>query len=115
MLRLVRKQPTCPSCGIVVADATYRPWPGNLTLTATDGSEILPSRGALPHRRAEQAVSAAAAADIEQAQARLEFVTQHIIELIYEIHCSCGHAILRTAPQLTRAMRHTRGRWVSLG
>jgi hypothetical protein len=73
---------------------------------------MVPSRRAHPHRRAEQAMSTAAAADVEQARARLNFVVRHIIELIYEIHCVCERAILRTAPQITRPMRRTRGKWV---
>jgi hypothetical protein len=65
-------------------------------------------------RLAEQDLAAAAAEDADQAQARLDFLNDHIGELIYDLRCRRGHSTLRTGPQIIRAMRRTAGRWVSL-
>ena len=115
MLQRVSKQFTCPRCEEVVADAVYQPWAGNLTVTSIEGYRIAPSRWSIQMRLVEQEVSSAVAEDLDEAQARLEFLKSHIGELIYDIRCRHGHSTLRTGPQITRALRRTRGRWVSLG
>jgi len=110
----VSKQLTCPRCGDVVADAVYRPWIGSLTITSTEGHQITPGRWAVQLRLVEQDMASAAADDLEEAQTRLDFVKRNIGELIYDIRCRRGHSTLRTGPQITRALRRTPGRWVSL-
>ena len=114
MLRGVSKQLTCPGCGDVVADAVYWPWSGRLTLTSTEGYQITPARWAVQLRLVEQDLASVAVGDREKAQARLDFVKRNIGELIYDIPCRRGHSTLRTGPQITRALRRTPGRWVSL-
>ena len=59
-------------------------------------------------------ITSASVEDLEEAQARLDFVKRNIGELIYDIRCRRGHATLRTGPQIARALRRTPGRWVSL-
>ena len=109
---MVRKQLTCPRCDDVVADATHRPWIGRLTIVSADGHPITPSSWAIQMRLVEQEL--AAAEDVAQARARLDFLKSHIGELIYDLRCRRGHSTLRTGPQIIRAMRRTAGRWVSL-
>jgi hypothetical protein len=113
---MVSKQLTCPRCDDVVADAMYRPWAGRLTVSSTEGEPITPSRWAIQLRLAEQELAAATAAaeGVVPAQARLDFLKDHIGELIYDIRCRRGHSTLRTGPQIIRALRRTPGRWVSL-
>ncbi len=74
----------------------------------------MPGGWVIQLRVAEQDVAAAAAEDLQEAQARLDFVGRNIGELIYDIRCRCGHSTLRTGPQITRAVRRAKGRWVSL-
>jgi hypothetical protein len=112
--RWVSKQLICPRCGDVVADVEYRPWGGSLTITSTEGHQITPSGWAIQLRLAEQDVASAAAEDLQEARARLEFLGRHIGELIYDIRCRRGHSTLRTGPQITRAVRRAKGHWVSL-
>jgi hypothetical protein len=49
----VSKQLICPSCGVVVADATHTRWPGNLVLVAPDGRSLMPESVGVLLRRAE--------------------------------------------------------------
>lgn len=111
---MVSKQLTCPRCDDVVADAVYRPWAGRLTIISTEGSPITPGSWAIQMRLVEQHLAVAAAEDVEQTQARLDFLKCHFGELIYDIRCRRGHSTLRTGPQIIRALRRTPGRWVSL-
>ncbi|MDQ3765558.1 MAG: hypothetical protein M3460_30250 [Actinomycetota bacterium] len=114
MLRQVSKQLICPRCGDVVADAVYRPWVGSLTITSTEGHRIMPGGWALQLRLVQQDVASASDEDLQEAQARLDFVRRQVGELIYDIRCRRGHSTLLTEPQIIRAMRRTPGRWVDL-
>jgi hypothetical protein len=114
VLRRVSKQLTCPRCDDVVADVVYRPWAGSLTITSTEGYRIMPGGWAIQRRLAEQEVAAAAAEDRQEARARLDFVGRHFGELIYDIRCRRGHSTLQTGPQISRALRHAKGRRVNL-
>lgn len=114
MLRRVRKQLTCPRCNDVVADVIYVPWIGSLTITSVEGDQVTPSGWALQLRRVEQDLALASIEDRAGAQARFDFVSRNIGEVIYDIRCGRGHSTLRTGRQITRALRNTRGRWVSL-
>lgn len=113
VLRRVSKQLTCSRCDDVVADVVYRPWAGSLTITSTEGYRIMPGGWAIQLRLAEQEV-AAAAEDRQEARARIDFLGRHFGELIYDIRCRRGHSTLRTEPQISRAVRHAKGRWVNL-
>jgi len=113
--RQVTKQLTCPHCGDVMAEASYRPLSGWLTITGPDGYQLNPQEGALHARRAEQEGAAASSpARQEQAQADLRFIKQHIGELMYDLPCHRGHHVLATAPQITRAVRRAKGNWAEL-
>lgn len=113
MLRRVSKQLICPRCGDVVADAVYQRWTGRLTITSIEGHQIAPSGWAVAFRLIQQDMTSASVEDLEEAQARLGFVRRNIGELIYDIRCRRGHSTLRTGPQIARALRRNRGRWVT--
>jgi hypothetical protein len=110
----MRKQLTCPRCGDVVADVTYVPWTGSLTITSVNGDQITPSGWALQLRRVEQDLALASTDHLAEAQARFDFVNRNVGEVIYDLRCLRGHSTLRTAAQITRALRRTPGRWVTL-
>ncbi len=40
--RRISKQLICPVCGVVVADATYTRWPGDLELVSPEGTSLMP-------------------------------------------------------------------------
>jgi hypothetical protein len=116
VFRRVDKQLTCPRCGNVVADASYRPLSGTLTVTAVEGTVVLPAGAAVQLGIAERSLAGATTtADREEAQARLDFVRRNVGEVIYEMRCQRGHVTMRTAPQITRAVRRAGGRWAALG
>ena len=109
------KKLLCPRCGDVLADADYRPMAGSLALSAPGGSQLTPEMGATHIRRAEQELASAdTSAGADEARARLEFIRRHVGELRYDLPCHRGHYTLATAPQITRALRHAKGDWVSL-
>jgi hypothetical protein len=109
----VTKQLMCPSCGVVVATAVLRRWPGSLVLTAVDGTPLPPESVALQIQRARARLAAnprdPAAVD------RLAFLEDHLEELVFDLTCRAGHSILRTMPQIARAIRSTPGPLVGLG
>lgn len=109
MLRRIRKPLTCPACGDIAAEADYTPWRGDLRLVSYDGSPISPISGSVELRLAQQQ-----AATSPQARDRVETVKRSLGELIYDIHCPRGHSTLRTAPQITRALRRAGGPWARL-
>lgn len=113
-MRRVCKQLTCPGCGDVVADVVYVSWIGSLTITSAEGDQITPSGWALQLRRVERDLALASVEDRAQAQARFDFVNRNVGEVIYDLRCRRGHSTLCTGRQITRALRHTPGRWVSL-
>ena len=113
VLRRVSKQLTCPRCGDVVANAVYQRWTGRLTITSIEGHQITPGDWAVQLQLVQQDMASASVGDLEEAQARLDFVRRNIGELIYDIRCRRGHSTLRTGPQIARVLRRTSGRWVS--
>jgi hypothetical protein len=115
MFEPVTKTLVCPVCGDVIAHARYRGWPGNLTLSAVGGYPINPTAAGVLRRIAERELADAtgpAARDL--AEARVELIDRSSAELIYDLTCGRGHSTLRTAPQITRAMKQTPGDWVDL-
>jgi hypothetical protein len=104
----------CASCGDVIAEATYRPLIGSLTITAPEGYQLFPQKGAILIRIAEQQLAASAAAQEEQAQKQLTFIKRHLGEVMYDLPCHRGHHTLATAPQIAHALRRAKGNWVSL-
>ena len=109
------KKLLCPRCGDVLADADYRPMVGSLALSTPEGYKLTPEIGAVHLRRVEQELATAdSTAGADEARTRLEFVRHNIGEGMYDLPCHRGHYTLGTAPQITRALRHAKGDWVSL-
>jgi hypothetical protein len=116
MRRRTAKRLTCPVCGVVVADATYQRFPGNLVLVDTAGNRLQPESVALQERRLRGALERASSpAGEQEARERLEFLERHRSELVYDLRCRNGHSLLRTMPQLVRAVRDAEGEWAHLG
>jgi hypothetical protein len=92
----------------------YVPWIGSLTITSAEGDQITPNGWALQLRQVKRDLALASVEDRAQAQARFDVVNRNVGEVIYDLRCRRGHSTLRTGPHITRALRHTPGRWVSL-
>jgi hypothetical protein len=115
MLKPLSKTLVCPACGDVIAYARYRRWPGNLVLTAVAGHVVNPIGAGVLRRIAERRLAEAPdAADRDSARDTIYFLYRSSAELVYELQCPRGHRLLRTAPQITRAMTRTPGDWVDL-
>ena len=110
MWGVVRRQLTCPQCGVVLGDAMSRRLPPALVVTSTDGLRVVPESVGLQLRRekARAAAGEAGAAD------RVTFLERHLEEMIVDLRCRNGHSTLRTMPQLARAVRRAGGQWVDL-
>jgi hypothetical protein len=111
VLRRISKPLTCPACGAVAAEADYGPWRG-LKLVSFDGRPLSPVSGGVQLRLAQQ--EEASSGGSPAARDRVETVKRGLGELIYDIHCPRGHSTLRTAPQITRALRRAQGPWARL-
>jgi hypothetical protein len=109
--RLV-KQLTCRTCGDVVADAEYRPFPSTLRLHGLDGTLLQPTGGAVLVRLAQRQLADPGDPGHADAQARLDYLRENLGELMYDLRCPRGHVTLATMPGIVRAMRRTPGRWV---
>jgi hypothetical protein len=108
----VTKHLVCPSCGVVLATATYRRFPGRLVVTLLDGAPLPPESVGLQLARAK---SRAAADPRDPAAAdRLAFLQRHLDGMVFDIPCPNGHSLLRTMPQLARSIRTSPGDWVDL-
>jgi hypothetical protein len=108
----VTKQLMCPICGVVVATAVHRRWPGSLVLTSVDGTPLPPESVALQLQRARARV-AAKPRDPAEAD-RVAFLEDNVYELVFDLACRNGHSILRTMPQIARAIRSSPGQLVDL-
>ncbi len=65
-------------------------------------------------RRAQQGLDSPEEPVRATAEERIAFLRRHLEELVCELHCRRGHTVLRTVPQIARAMRSARRAWVSL-
>jgi len=91
VLRQVRKQLLCPRCD----DVVYVPWIGSLIITSVESCQVTPSGWALQLRWVEQDLALASMDDRAEAQARCDFVSRNVGEVIYDIRCRRGHSTLR--------------------
>jgi hypothetical protein len=115
MALVVERTLVCPACGDVIGYARYRRWPGNLAITAVAGHPLNPVAAGVLRRIAERELAdATGAVGRDQAQDFIDFIDKHSTELIYDLTCPRGHPILRTAPQITRAMTRSGGGWTDL-
>jgi hypothetical protein len=113
--RRITKKLTCPACGAIVADATYRRWPSDLVIVSVDGHLVQPTGVALQIRIAEQEIAAAAGSpEQDAAEARLAYLRRNASELVYDLRCRNGHRVLQTMPQIVHRVRSSPGSWVTL-
>ncbi len=63
---------------------------------------------------AEQRLKSASAEDYPEAKRRLDFIVRNAGDRLYDIKCPGGHYTLKTAPEITRAIRRAAGDQVSL-
>ena len=65
-------------------------------------------------RSTEQRLASASEQDRPEASRRRQFVLGHPGDRLYDLKCPDGHYTLRTAPQISAAIRRTPGTWVTL-
>jgi ribosomal protein S27E len=106
------KQLICPECGQVMATASWGLFRG-LRITAPEGFLVTPVSNDLMLRSTEQRLVSASAAGPE-ARRRRDFVLSHPCDRFYDIKCPNGHFTLRTAPQISSAIRRAPGDQVIL-
>ena len=109
----VSKQLICPQCGQVMAAAVFRVF-GGLRITTPDGVLLPPVTGDLLLTIAEQRLKSASAEDYPEAKRRLDFIVRNSGDRLYDIKCPGGHYTLKTAPEITRAIRRAAGDQVTL-
>ncbi|MEV0903208.1 hypothetical protein [Actinoplanes sp. NPDC049802] len=111
----VERRLLCPACGDVLGDATYRRWPGSLTIRAPIGYTINPMAAGIMRRVVERELAEAATEPArELARVRLQYVVDNITDPIYDLRCEHGHSALRTTPSIIRAMTAAQGEWATL-
>ena len=109
------KQLICAHCDAVIATAAYRPllsW--RLGITSPEGYQLTQLAGSVQLRTAQQEPASASPAGQHQAHWRADFISRHLSEVICDLPCPRGHHTLITEPQIARAMRKTKGSWVTL-
>jgi hypothetical protein len=98
------KQLICPVCGQVMATAVWRTFKGLEIITA-DGFPMSPLSDDLLLRIAQQRLASASAQDQPEAQRRLDMILRDVGDRFYDIKCPQGHYTLKTAPDITKAIR----------
>jgi ribosomal protein S27E len=107
------KQLICPECGQMMATASWGLFRG-LRITAPEGFLLTPVSNELLLRGTEQRLASASAADYPEARRRRAFILSHPGDRFYDIKCPNGHYALRTAPQVSSAIRRSPGDQVIL-
>ena len=96
-----------------MAAAVFRVF-GGLRITTPDGLPLAPVTGHLLLTIAEQRLESASAEDYPEAKRRLDFIARNAGDRFYDIKCPSGHYTLKTAPELTRAIRRAASDQVNL-
>jgi hypothetical protein len=86
-----------------------------LEITTPDGFVMSPISDDLLLRIAQQRLAAASVDDQPEAQRRLDAILRNAGDRFYDIKCPQGHYTLKTAPQITKAIRTAAGDQVILG
>jgi hypothetical protein len=107
------KQLICPVCEKVMATASWRFFTG-LRIISPDGFRLTPVSNDLLLRSAETRLASASAQDQPEARRRRSYILSHAGDRIYDIECPAGHLTLRSAPEISQAIRRTPGGWVTL-
>jgi hypothetical protein len=111
----VTKQLFCAHRDAVIATAAYRPLLScRLDIVSPGVHQLAPLAGSVQLRIAQQELASASPAGQQQARWRADFISRHLSEVIYDLPCPRGHHTLITEPQIARAMRKAKGRWVTL-
>jgi hypothetical protein len=85
-----------------------------LKITTLDGFVMSPLRDDLLLQIAQQRLAAASADDRAEAQRRVDAILRDAGDRFYDIKCPQGHYTLKTAPQITKAIRATASDHVTL-
>ena len=105
VFKATTKELLCGECGDVIASVAGRVWPPKLEVTSVEGYPLTPVRaGVLVRQACEEGVP----------RARVDLLDRNAYELAYELRCRSGHKAVRLVPELARAIRATKGRWVTL-
>jgi hypothetical protein len=112
-LTRVSKQLICPVCEQEMATAVWRMLKG-LEITTPDGFVLSPVSNDLLLRIAQQRLASASADDHAEAQRRLTAILRNAGDRFYDIKCPQGHYTLKTAPEITKAIRHATDGQVTL-
>ena len=96
-----------------MATAVWRTLRG-MEITMPDGWVLQPENDALLLQVAQQHLASADADDLPEAQRRLDLILRNAGDRFYDIKCPLGHYTLKTAPQITKAIRTTAGDQVTL-
>ena len=110
----ISKQLICPVCGQIMATAVWRMLKG-LEITTQDGWVLSPVSDDLLLRIAQDRLASAAADDHAEAQRRVDAILRNAGDRFYDIKCPQGHYTLKTAPEITKAIRAAAGDQVTLG
>ena len=97
----------------MMATAAWRVF-GGLRITTPDGFLLSPVSNDLLLATAEQRLASATPEDYPAAKRRVDAVARNMGDRFYDIKCLNGHYTLRTAPEITKAIRHAPGDQVSL-
>ena len=85
-----------------------------LRITTPDGVLLPPVTDHLLLTIAEQRLKSASAEDYPESKRRLDFIVRNAGDRLYDLKCPGGHYTLKTAPEITRAIRRATGDQVSL-
>lgn len=110
----VSKQLICPVCGQVMATAVWRMLRG-LEIATPEGFVMSPLSDDLLQRIAQQRLASASADDRAEAQRQLDAIMRNAGDRFYDIKCPQGHYTLKTAPEITKAIRTAAGDQVTMG
>ena len=108
--RRITKQLLCAVCGNVVATAQYTRFPlTSLVVTSVEGRRLLGVAAARELGHCQERLEHAADRDRPDLEARLAFLREHQLEIVYDLRRRRGHAVLRTMPQIVRSMTRVAG------
>ena len=85
----------------------------SLVVTSVEGRRLLGVAAARELGHCQERLEHAADRDRPDLEARLAFLREHQLEIVYDLRCRRGHAVLRTMPQIVRSMTRSPGQWIT--